>query len=124
MSVNGSSSKGRARRVRLAGALAVGALAAASVFVEFGTPLPEAHNLAVCPQEESEDTFTSECVPDISPNVPGGNYPTPGHPTPGPQAIPTATHVPGSPHGVPEYDGVPCESTHGANGLCAGLERS
>ena len=39
---------------------------------------PAAPAVATCPAGETEDLFTDNCIPELSPNVPGGNYPTAG----------------------------------------------
>ncbi|MDV3129333.1 intersectin-EH binding protein Ibp1 [Mycobacterium sp. 21AC1] len=90
-----------ARRFIAVGAFAV-ALAAAPAVTVFTVP---AGALAACPNGESTDTFTGECVPDLVPNSPFSA--TPANP-----ALPSV-NLPGG------GGAIPCT---GANsGQCIGL---
>jgi len=101
------------RRILLAGGLSI-AIAAAPAVAFFAAPSgAPAHSVVACPNGESEDIYTGQCVPELVPNVPGGAYPT----TAG-TGITTST--PGDANSLPEVQGVPCT---GANtGECIGLQ--
>jgi hypothetical protein len=106
------------RRVMLCGAFAF-AVAAAPAAIAFSTVPSSAPAVAACPAGETEDLYTDNCIPELSPNVPGGNYPTPG-------VVPDTTgqiteSTPGDPESVPEVDGVPCIGGR-SSGACYGLE--
>lgn len=95
---------GPVRRILIAGGFAV-AVVAAPMIVTLSMPdtAPTAPYLA-CPAGESEDLFTDMCVPEMSPNQPGGiSYSNPGNES-----------------GVPEVEGVPCTGRN--TGECIGLE--
>jgi hypothetical protein len=94
--------KSPVRRLVLAGGFAVAIAAAPAVAILTVSPADSMSPLA-CPSGETEDLYTDNCVPEMSPNVPGGNYPT---------------EIPGG--SLPEVSGIPCT---GANsGQCIGLE--
>jgi hypothetical protein len=87
-----------ARRLIFAGGFAVAIAVAPAVAVVAG-PINSAPTIAACPGGESEDTFTSECTPDLVPNSPEVGLTSPG--------------------GLPEVDNIPC--TGGNSGQCIGL---
>jgi hypothetical protein len=93
-----------ARRVILAGGFAVAIAAAPAVAFFAGPGVSPSIPLAACPSGETEDLYTDNCVPEMTPNQPGGvSYSTPG-----------------DANSVPEIQGIPCT---GANsGQCIGLE--
>ena len=64
-----------ARRLVLAGGFAV-AIAAAPAATLIAIPVAAAETS--CPAGEIEDLYTDACVPEMSPNVAGGNWPTAG----------------------------------------------
>jgi hypothetical protein len=94
-------------------ALAVSAAPAAA----FATP--SAPLVAACPAGESEDLYTDNCIPELSPNVPSGSFPTAGVTPDYPGQLTEST--PGDPDSVPEIDGVPCTGGR-SSGACIGLE--
>lgn len=100
------------RRILLAGGLSV-AIAAAPA-AAFAMSSGSVAGFAVaCPAGEVEDIYIGECVPEMAPNTPGGNYPTPAG-----SGITYST--PGDSGSLPEVQGVPCT---GANtGQCIGLQ--
>lgn len=108
-----SSSVGR--RILLAGGLSIAIAAApAAAFAALPSHAPAGPAIA-CPAGEVEDIYIGECTPELVPNTPGGNYPTP---TAGEGGVTFST--PGDPGSVPEVQGIPCT---GANtGQCIGLE--
>ena len=62
----------RPSRLMLAGGFAFAIAAApAAAFVAMPSTGPVAH-VASCPAGESEDLYTDNCIPEISPKVPGG----------------------------------------------------
>ncbi|MCI4674505.1 hypothetical protein [Candidatus Mycolicibacterium alkanivorans] len=66
-----------------------------------------------CPAGEVEDIYIGECVPEMVPNTPGGNYPTPA-------GTGITSSTPGDSRSLPEVQGIPCT---GANtGKCIGLQ--
>lgn len=90
-------------------AVAMAAIPAATLFT-----MPVA-NATTCPAGEIEDLYTDACTPELSPNVPGGNWPTQ---PPATGALPSGAGM----NQLPEVAGVPCT---GANtGQCIGLEES
>nr|WP_059016690.1 hypothetical protein [Mycobacterium sp. M26] len=109
-----SSSVGR--RILLAGGLSIAIAAApAAAFVALPSHAPAGPAIA-CPAGEVEDIYIGECTPELVPNAPGGNYPTPSPGGSGGVEFST----PGDPGSVPEVQGIPCT---GANtGQCIGLE--
>ncbi|GAY18088.1 intersectin-EH binding protein Ibp1 [Mycobacterium sp. shizuoka-1] len=110
-----SSSVGR--RVLIAGGFSI-AIAAAPVvaFVASPSGVPAGPAIA-CPAGESEDLYTDQCIPEMVPNQPGGNYPTPAG---GGGNVTYST--PGDPNSLPEVQGIPCT---GANtGQCIGLQEN
>jgi hypothetical protein len=110
------------KRVIVAGVFAA-AVVAAPVATVFGSPAlapaPATH-VAACPDGESNDLYTDSCVPELSPNVPGGNWPTSAAVTP-PFSGEITESTPGDPESVPEVDGVPCLGGR-SSGSCIGLE--
>ena len=91
------------RRIAVAAGIAIAISAAPAIAFLTLSPAGPAPAVAQCPAGETEDLFTDNCVPEMAPNVPGGNYPT---------------EIPGG--NLPEVSGVPCT---GANsGQCIGLE--
>ena len=99
-----AASDGPARRILLAGGFAV-AIAAAPLVIAFSTAnTSPAPTFSACPAGESEDLYTDVCVPEMSPNQPGGiTYSSPGNES-----------------SVPEVQGVPCTGRN--TGECIGLE--
>lgn len=91
-----------ASRIILAGGFAVAAIAvpgfAAFSSATFDTP---ATTISACPAGETEDTYTTVCVPDLVPNSPS----------------PLST-IPGNPD-MPAIDGIPCGGHN--SGQCIGL---
>jgi hypothetical protein len=79
--------------------------------------MPSAPLVAACPAGETEDLYTDNCIPELSPNVPGGNYPTPGV-TPD-YSGQLSESTPGDANSLPEIDGIPC--TGHDSGACIGL---
>ncbi|MDT5340443.1 MAG: hypothetical protein QOD90_5948 [Mycobacterium sp.] len=79
-----------ARRLVLAGGFAV-AIAAAPAVAALTAPLLAPSFGAACPTGESEDTYTSNCTPDLVPNSPS----------------------------LPQVDGIPCTGAN--SGQCIGL---
>jgi hypothetical protein len=102
------------RRVLLSGAFAL-AVAAAPGYAALAAPSPSAPSVAACPAGETEDLYTDNCIPELSPNVPGGNYPTPDY------SGQLTESTPGDSGSVPEVDGVPCLGGR-SSGACYGLE--
>lgn len=103
-----------ARRLIVAGGFAVAVAAAPAVaFLSMPSAAPAPSVLAACPAGESEDLYTDNCVPELSPNVAGGSYPT----SP-PGGITYST--PGDPNSLPEVQGIPCTGRN--SGECIGLE--
>ena len=93
----------------MAGVIAA-AMAAAPAATLLTVPIA---NASTCPAGEIEDLYTDVCVPEMSPNVAGGNYPTVVA-----GALPSGTNI----NELPSVAGVPCT---GANsGQCIGLEES
>jgi hypothetical protein len=103
-----------ARRLIVVGAF-VSAVAAAPAVAYFAVPsaAPSAPTIAACPAGETEDLFTDNCVPEMAPNVPGGNFPTPE-----PGGVTFST--PGDVNSLPEVSGIPCTGRN--SGECIGLE--
>ncbi len=101
------------RRILLAGGFSV-AIAAAPAVALFAAPSgAPAAPAAACPAGEHEDLYTDQCIPELVPNQPGGNYPTPS-------STGTTYSTPGDPNSLPEIQGIPCT---GANtGQCIGLQ--
>ncbi|WP_167097418.1 intersectin-EH binding protein Ibp1 [Mycobacterium sp. DL592] len=105
------------RRILLAGGLSIAIAAApAAAFVALPSHAPAGPALA-CPAGEVEDIYIGECTPELVPNAPGGNYPTPTNSGGG-----VSFSTPGDPGSLPEVQGIPCT---GANtGQCIGLEEN
>jgi hypothetical protein len=87
-----------ARRLVLAGGFAV-AIAAAPAIAAYAAPSTGPSFGAACANGETEDTYTSNCTPDLVPNSPALSQTSPG--------------------GLPEVGGIPC--TGGNSGQCIGL---
>jgi hypothetical protein len=103
MTILNATFAGQTRRLMLAGGFAI-AVAAAPAVVFLVTP-SGTMSVAACPAGESEDLYTNNCVPEMTPNTPGGNY---------------ATATPGG--SLPEVAGIPVT---GANsGTILGLEEN
>lgn len=95
----------RSRRLLVAGGFVVAVAAApAAAFIAIpssaGAPV-----VTACPAGETEDLYTDNCTPELSPNVAGGAYPT----------VPAGGTV-------PEVQGVPCTGRN--TGECIGLQES
>ena len=100
------------RRILLAGGLSI-AIAAAPAAAFVCRHTPRQGSAVACPAGEVEDIYIGECVPEMAPNTPGGNYPTPA-------GTGITFSTPGDPGSVPEVQGIPCT---GANtGQCIGLQ--
>ena len=100
------------RRILVATGLsiAIAAAPAAAFVVSSQTPTG---SVVACPAGEVEDIYIGECVPEMAPNTPGGNYPTP-------TGTDITSSTPGDSGSVPEVQGIPCT---GANtGQCIGLQ--
>lgn len=110
-----SSSVGR--RILLAGGFSLAIAAAPAVaFVAAPSGAPAGPAMA-CPAGELEDIYTGDCIPEMAPNVPGGNYPTTSS---GGGNVTYST--PGDANSLPEVQGIPCT---GANtGQCIGLQEN
>lgn len=110
-----SSSVGR--RVLLAGGFSI-AIAAAPAVAFFASPAGAPAGPAIaCPAGESEDLYTDQCIPEMVPNQPGGNYPTTSS---GGGNITYST--PGDPNSLPEVQGIPCTGRN--TGQCIGLQEN
>lgn len=103
-----------------AGAFALAVTAAPAVTVLATPGTAPARPVAACPAGETEDLYTDNCVPELSPNTPGGNWPTPAPVTP-PYEGELTESTPGDPDSVPEIDGIPCSGGR-SSGACIGLE--
>ncbi|MGY4709592.1 intersectin-EH binding protein Ibp1 [Mycolicibacterium sp. CBM1] len=109
-----SSSVGR--RILLAGGFSIAIAAAPALAVLAGPSAAPAGPAMACPAGELEDIYTGDCIPEMAPNVPGGNYPT----TSGGGNVTYST--PGDSNSLPEVQGIPCT---GANtGQCIGLQEN
>ena len=64
------------RRILLAGGLSIAMAAAPAAAFVMSSHAP-AGSAVACPAGEVEDIYIGECVPEMAPNTPGGNYPTP-----------------------------------------------
>lgn len=95
-----------ALRFVLAAGFAAAVLAAPAV-AAFATTDASTPSIAACPAGESEDTFTTICVPDMVPNSPDVASPSE-----------SVGSIPGNPD-LPEVGGIPC--TGGNSGQCIGL---
>jgi hypothetical protein len=110
-----SSSVGR--RVLLAGGFSIAIAAAPAVaFVASPSGAPAGAAIA-CPAGESEDLYTDQCIPEMVPNQPGGNYPTS---TSG--GGNTTYSTPGDSNSLPEIQGIPCTGHN--TGQCIGLQEN
>jgi hypothetical protein len=103
-----------------AGAFALAVAAAPAVTVLATSHADPVRPVAACPAGETEDLYTDNCVPELSPNTPGGNSPTPAPVTP-PYSGELTESTPGDPDSVPEIDGIPCSGGR-SSGACMGLE--
>lgn len=101
------------RRLLLVGGLSVAVAAApAAAFAMSAADVP-AGSVVACPAGEVEDIYIGECVPEMAPNQPGGNEPSPA-------GTGITYSTPGDANSVPEVQGIPCT---GANtGQCIGLQ--
>ena len=100
------------RRLLLAGGLSIAIAAAPAAAFVMSSPGPAASTVA-CPAGEVEDIYIGECVPEMAPNTPGGNYPTV-------TGTDITSSTPGDSGSLPEVQGIPCT---GANtGTCIGLQ--
>ncbi|EHB57841.1 hypothetical protein MycrhDRAFT_0276 [Mycolicibacterium rhodesiae JS60] len=108
-----SSSVGR--RILLAGGFSI-AIAAAPAVAFLAAPAGAPAGPAIaCPAGESEDLYTDQCIPEMVPNQPGGNYPTPA-------GTGITYSTPGDPNSLPEVQGVPCTGRN--TGECIGLQEN
>lgn len=113
---------GGVQRWALAGAFAAAFVAgpvAAHTMVAPSAPVTS--SVAMCASGETEDLFTDNCVPELTPIISGGNKVTPA-PLSGPDEGQITESDPGDPESLPEVDGVPCGGRH--IGSCIGLEES
>jgi hypothetical protein len=109
-----SSSVGR--RILLAGGFSI-AIAAAPAVAFFAAPSGAPAGPAIaCPAGESEDLYTDQCIPEVVPNQPGGNYPTPS------SGGGITYSTPGDPNSLPEVQGIPCTGHN--TGQCIGLQEN
>lgn len=100
------------RRILLAGGLSIAIAAAPAAAFVMSSHVP-AGSAVACPAGEVEDIYIGECVPEMAPNTPGGNYPSPA-------GTGITSSTPGDAGSVPEVQGIPCT---GANtGQCIGLQ--
>jgi hypothetical protein len=95
----------RTRRLMLAGSFVVAVAAAPAAAFIVMPSAGSAAPVAACPAGETEDLYTDNCTPELSPNVPGGSYPTP---------------IPGG--SLSEVSGIP--ATGGNSGTILGLEEN
>lgn len=100
------------RRILFAGGLSIAMAAAPAAAIVMSADVPTG-SVVACPAGEVEDIYIGECVPEMSPNQPGGNDPS--------RAGTGITYsTPGDANSVPEVQGIPCT---GANtGECIGLQ--
>ena len=61
------------RRVAAGPALAIALLAGPAVLITMAPAAP-AQTTTQCPPGELEDLYTDQCVPEMTPTVPGGNW--------------------------------------------------
>ena len=100
------------RRILLAGGLSIAIAAAPAAVLVMSSAAPAGSTVA-CPAGEVEDIYIGECVPEMAPNTPGGNYPTA-------TGTDITSSTPGDSGSLPEVQGIPCT---GANtGTCIGLQ--
>jgi hypothetical protein len=91
-----------ASRLIMTGAFALGALAAPAVVTFAAATFDKpASTVSACPAGETEDLYTTMCVPDLVPNSPS-----------------PLTTIPGNPD-MPAIDGIPCGGHN--SGQCIGL---
>ena len=102
------------RRVVIACAFGL-AVAAPAVVVVAGPLGMPARAVLACPNGEIDDIYTGQCLPEVSPNVPDGTYPTPA-------ASGGTPSAPGTANSLPEVQDVPC--TGSTSGLCIGLSEN
>ena len=95
----------RTRRLVLAGSFVVAVAAAPAAAFVVMPSASSAAPVAACPAGENNDLYTDNCVPELSPNVAGGSYPT---------------NIPGGSLG--EVSGIP--ATGGNSGTILGLEEN
>ncbi|MCV7230785.1 intersectin-EH binding protein Ibp1 [Mycolicibacterium komossense] len=103
------------RRLLLCGAFAL-AVAAAPGYAALASPSSSAPAVASCAAGETEDLYTDNCIPELSPTVPGGNSPTPV------DSGQLTESTPGDPESIPEVDGIPCNGGR-SSAACYGLEQ-
>ncbi len=109
------------RRYLLAGAFATAIVAVPTAGHALFEPAQPVTPVAMCTDGETEDAFTGNCVPELTPVTSSGNKVTP--PTMyGPDEGQITESDPGDPESLPEVDGVPCGGHH--IGSCIGLEES
>ena len=102
------------RRILLAGGFSIAIAAAPAAAFMMSSAAP-AGSAVACPAGEVEDIYIGECVPEMAPNTPGGNYPTPS-------GTGMTYSTPGDANSLPEVQGIPCT---GANtGQCIGLQEN
>ena len=109
-----SSSVGR--RVLLAGGFSI-AIAAAPAVAFIASPSSAPAPAIACPAGESEDLYTDQCIPEMVPNQPGGNYPTTSS-----GGGNTTYSTPGDSNSLPEVQGIPCTGRN--TGECIGLQEN
>jgi hypothetical protein len=90
-----------ASRIILTGGFALAALAAPALATTAATFDKPASTISACPAGETEDLYTTMCVPDLVPNSPS-----------------PLTTIPGNPD-MPAIDGIPCGGHN--SGQCIGL---
>jgi hypothetical protein len=90
-----------ASRIILTGGFALAALAAPALATATATFDNPASTISACPAGETEDLYTTMCVPDLVPNSPS-----------------PLTTIPGNPD-MPAIDGIPCGGHN--SGQCIGL---
>jgi len=108
-----------ARRLLIAGAFAaVVATTPALAYFVVASQGPVAATLAACQDGETEDLFTDNCVPELTPQT-GASIDTVRAPVvAGPNDSGMITESdPGDPQSLPEVDGVPITNPGGAIGL-------
>jgi hypothetical protein len=109
------------RRCGLVGAFATAIVAAPAAGHAMLAPGNAVISVAMCADGETEDLFTDNCVPELTPITSGGNKFTPP-PVYSPDEGQMTESDPGDPESLPEVDGVPCGGRH--LGSCIGLEES
>jgi hypothetical protein len=95
----------RTRRLMVAGSFVVAVAAAPAAAFVLTPSASSATPVAACPAGETNDLYTDNCTPEMTPNVSGGSYPT---------------QIPGG--SLSEVSGVPV--TGGNSGSILGLEEN